>query len=302
MATKDISRTVIEGGRYYRNKRDRRTSNRLHRAGNRRYSKLAVSLIDPDDLGALPKRRPVRKDFKDKLGPVYRWMSKQVGRKWDIVFSNLVHEFDTRTTAGRHVVNDHIVNNIIINPTDAGRWHYLQDGAYSRHEYYLDENGIIQSVPVRVRVRYGKRRKEILEWVNNRLVMDYGVSLFWMDPKKLEWTKCGTRISFNSGVSWVVHQPCDRTHRFVQGLEVVHAYNIPNLPPNIRKNLRIELDAAGRETFYQTTEHRECLRGTGPYRQGERFSPEDEVMWRGSLIDHEREKLTHPGSVQRNLK
>ncbi len=301
MATKDISRTVIEGGRYNHNKQDRRTSNRLHRASSRRYSKLVGSLIDPDDIGPYPKRRPVRREFKDKLGPVRRWISKQVGKRWDVTFSNLVHDFDTRTVAGNHVVRDHIITNIV-KPTDAARWYYLRDGAYGRNEYYLDEDGCLQSVPVFQRNRHpGRRREEIRLWVDERMVMDYGVSLFWMLPEKLEWVSCGRKMNFNSGAAWVVDESCGRKHRFVQGLQRVHEYDATNLPERVREDLIVELDPIGRKSFYRMTERRECLRGIGKYRQGDRFTVQDKLMW-DSLTEHEKEKLLHPGSVHRNSK
>src|SRR4051812_1474335 len=106
MATKNISRTVIEGGRRHYNSYARRASNSDHRAAERVFLRRIV--LDPN--GALePIRAHVAKDFYDKLAPAERWMRRQVGRPWNKIYAEIRARFDIRTTAGRHIVFDHML-------------------------------------------------------------------------------------------------------------------------------------------------------------------------------------------------
>src|SRR5208283_712740 len=106
MSTKNLARTVIEGGRTGHNKWKRRNSHAENRAAEHNY--LQDITLDPDsyDEFDVAPLKHVRKDFDDKLGPIYRWLSQQVGRPWDEVRADVTKEFDTRTTAGRHIVYD----------------------------------------------------------------------------------------------------------------------------------------------------------------------------------------------------
>lgn len=301
MATKNMSRTVIEGGRYNRNKRDRYISNRLYRADSRRFSKAATNFIDPDELGSIPKRRVVRKEFKDKLSPMYRWLAKQIGKRWDVIFSELVRRFDTRTVAGNHVVQDHLLQNITLQPTDV--WHLGRRGF--RNDYYVDETGILCLHPSRVKEKkgylYPHRYKKIQEWAADRKVMDYGVSLFWMIPETLEWVNCGHKLGYfaNGKPYWSTGgiERCERKHRYVPGLEKV--YDVDRIPSILREKLvrKIEvINGLRREFFYRKIEQRQCKRGSGRFFQGDRFSERDTEIWE-ALDTHERENLLYAGSI-----
>lgn len=302
MATKNLSRTVIEGGRYNRNKQDRRNFNRSYRSQNTRLARAAKVLLDPDDLGPVPKRQKVRKDFFDRTGPLYRWLRKQVGKSWDRVFSELTSRFDTRTTAGRHVVEDHLLSSITLKMTDIAHTRVEYIGP---NDYYVDDNGLLQRrEPTNRRKRrfsYGfqHREQKILKWVNNRLVMDYGVSIFWMLPEEIRWVHCGHAAGRdrNGMVFW--SSRCYRKHRIVTGLELVY-FDIEKMSAYFKSKLttRIVPDSLGRpiERYYREVEHRECQQGGGKYRQGPRFSSEDLVLW-NKLTAYEKYHLLHPGSV-----
>ena len=109
MARKDLSRTVIEGGRYWGNSYQRRASHGAERARTRAWMD-AVRADTETAEERVPRPRPrVRKNFRDKLGPARRWLERQVGRPWNAVFSELCATFDTRTVAGRHVVYGHLL-------------------------------------------------------------------------------------------------------------------------------------------------------------------------------------------------
>jgi hypothetical protein len=47
------------------------------------------------------------KDFSDVLGPLRRYLRKQVGRPWNRVWSEIMHTLDSRTLTGQHIF-DHI--------------------------------------------------------------------------------------------------------------------------------------------------------------------------------------------------
>jgi hypothetical protein len=47
------------------------------------------------------------KEFSDLLGPLRRYLRKQVGRPWDKVWSEISRTLDTRSLSGRHIL-DHI--------------------------------------------------------------------------------------------------------------------------------------------------------------------------------------------------
>lgn len=77
MSTKDLSRTVIEGGRDRYNTWRRRSSHREERADERAY--LHAVEHDPSvaDARSPEPRRPVRKAFRDRLAAAERWLLGQ---------------------------------------------------------------------------------------------------------------------------------------------------------------------------------------------------------------------------------
>ncbi len=112
MSTKNLARTVIEGGRRGFNKFERRNSTREERSEER--AMLTVVRQDPeayDDI-VTPARRPVRPEFSDKLNPAYEFLDSRVGKSWNKTRAMIAERFDTRTTAGRHVVNDHLLRQV----------------------------------------------------------------------------------------------------------------------------------------------------------------------------------------------
>ena len=138
MATKRLSRTAIEGGRSGYNKHERRQSYSDERARVRdELRKLLVDADLADDWGQ-PKRQKVGKSFADKLGPPKRWLRKQAGRPWDEVYSDLKRSFDPRTTAGRHLVYDHMLYWV-----DRG-----VDLRFHHPELTIDNDGILRESPL----------------------------------------------------------------------------------------------------------------------------------------------------------
>jgi hypothetical protein len=133
MTTKNLARTVIEGGRYHRNCWDRRQSHGEHRVREHEVSTRLVKGADYDAL-VYPARRVVHRSFADKLRPAERWLAKRVGRSWSKTRSELFTRFDTRTTAGRHVLFDHLLTDVA---GERNAW---------RPDYYVDDRGILRKV------------------------------------------------------------------------------------------------------------------------------------------------------------
>lgn len=213
MSTKNLSRTVIEGGRRSVNKWDRRLSNREYRSEIREYMSNVGKNEDYSDEVFEPSKRKVVKDFNDKLSPMYKWLHAQVGRPWNQVKSEVVSKFDTRTTAGRHIVKDHLFGSVQEQPSylycSKDRPFDEKDfttSSYSRDEFFVDEDGILRNKKL-VKPRYPyyvppykhfKPSAQITTWLNGRIIGRVGNKLFWFLPVgnlnfKCEW-KFGSLI------------------------------------------------------------------------------------------------------------
>lgn len=190
MSTKNLARSIIEGGRVNGNKWDRHYSNAEERAHLRNY--MTEVTLDPDNYDEydIEPRQHVSKQFDDKLGPIYRWLTRQVGRPWDEVRSDVSKTFDTRTTAGRHIVFDHLLTSVQVGP-EYPRYYYNPPEdpttSYSRHDFYVDDNGILQQKRYLGRRRYREvvppfDTKYLANWLNGRVVGQVGNKFFWFVP------------------------------------------------------------------------------------------------------------------------
>jgi hypothetical protein len=176
LSTKNLARTVIEGGRSRYNTWDRRRSNATLRGAERAY---AAMLRDPEAWWSLvpPARRKVHRDFHDRLGPVYRWMDRHCGRPWVDVRAEIFRRFDTRTLAGRHIVFDHMLREVL----DRG-----EPREYDWRRYRVDEGGLLQPMPRRrhVKARTWLTREETEElraFAGERKVRQVGSAHFWLE-------------------------------------------------------------------------------------------------------------------------
>jgi len=185
VSTKNLARTVIEGGRASSNKWKRRESNAALRVGVRSYQS---ALRDPEIAWSspLPERARVRREFADRLGPVRRWLDRACGRPWEDVRSEIFRRFDVRTLPGRHIVFDHMLTDV----AEHGRL-----GPYSYERYHVDEKGVLRRSPVR---RYGGQRTwptsaelaELRAFAGDRRIRHAGAAYFWLEMTFLyRWTK-----------------------------------------------------------------------------------------------------------------
>ena len=72
--------------------------------------RLGKDEYDLEDMG--PSRAPIAphrqygwnaKEFSDVLGPLRRYLRKQVGRPWDKIWSEITQTLDSRSLTGQHI-------------------------------------------------------------------------------------------------------------------------------------------------------------------------------------------------------
>ena len=187
MSKKNLARTVLEGGRTGFHKSERDHSMRQERTLLKSTIHQSNNDVRVFEAVMLPVRRPVYKSFADKTAPVYRWLDSQVGRRWDDVRSELMTKFDPRTTAGRHIIFDHVLPDVALPGRVIDRW--------SRPRYDVDENGLLRKLHGRSRYIKKKdkrepitnnKRQEILKWLGVRKIGVVGQKFFWFVPNDVE--------------------------------------------------------------------------------------------------------------------
>jgi hypothetical protein len=88
----------------------RRGHSNLSRKWGRRLGKQEYELDDHGSTRVSSARRRQYsdpKDFSDLLGPLRRYLHKQVGRPWDKIWSEITQKLDSRSLTGQHIF-DHI--------------------------------------------------------------------------------------------------------------------------------------------------------------------------------------------------
>lgn len=192
MSTKNISRTPLEGGRYSYNKYERRKSSKYERIRANNIITGSHNDVDSIDDVVIPTRKKIQKEFQDKISPIERWMDDRVGKPWNKTYSLLKERFDPRTTAGRHIVYDHILKNVWLSSD-----HSYELVKYYR--YYVDADGILRK-NTSLREEYKKIAKhsseekiKIEEWLAYRMIGKIGNVLYWYNPtvkshmRKFDW-------------------------------------------------------------------------------------------------------------------
>lgn len=162
MAVRDLSRTIIEGGRHCRS-----TINRKLR--NRRMRRMRFD-AEGGVIGRMPNLSIACLYHHDRLAPLQRWLRSNVGRPWRKVFRELCERHDVRTTKGWHL-RDHL------------RMELDRGWPWARQRWIVDGHGILREQP---RQRYFNRRaaerrerEAALEWAAGRRVIGSGHALFW---------------------------------------------------------------------------------------------------------------------------
>lgn len=186
MSTKNIAKTAIEGGRTGHYKRAVARDREERRAEERHF--LRAVKLDPEAADGLVVRDegPLSEvwgdeKFHDKLRPIYRFLSSNVGRPWSKVRSEVFEKFDSRTTAGRHILFDHLLKSVNESGTDAG---------YERHRNFIvDAYGILREGKTSKFHRYNApppfpddKRRAVAKWLGARKIGLCGDKLVWFEP------------------------------------------------------------------------------------------------------------------------
>lgn len=162
MAKRNIARTAIEGGRAKRCRYEEHESTVRERRQEKVRLRRVIFDRDYADEVIIEHRYSfvpwIDLLFADKLTPVYRWICKQTGRKWNDVYSEICEKFDKHSLAGRHIL-EHI--DAWVDRHDEGpTWYYssFSETWYPLHAYdfIVDDEGILRHNSERS--RWARRR------------------------------------------------------------------------------------------------------------------------------------------------
>lgn len=196
MSKKNLAASAIEGGRSKRNKEERYLSNAKLRVKEREYIHNVMKDPEHYDQYMIDEREVVYKDFRDKLSPVYSYLDSRLGESWADIRSELMSRFDTRTTAGRHVLYDHILKSVTDTKTGFDESGIQQipelKNESSRirnyflfYDYYVDLEGKLCKAN---NVSYRSYRNNFpkteewqfaAKWLGNRMLIKVGDKLHW---------------------------------------------------------------------------------------------------------------------------
>jgi hypothetical protein len=146
MSTKNLARTVIEGGRTGHSKYLRRRSLRYWRRDNRRLCKALGDDIDAWGEAELPIRERFWEDIShaDRVNPCERFLISRAGRPWNEVRSEICHRFDRRKLAGMHVTNDHLLNRVQVDYESYAIRYWWRSGG---PKFWVTDDGILRHNP-----------------------------------------------------------------------------------------------------------------------------------------------------------
>lgn len=125
MATRDLARTIVEGGRHRQSSSDRRWANRSDRR---------LRFGPEGEVVAGRERGTAWKFFHDRPNPLTRWMDRQVGRGWRNVLRDLDRIADRQTVKGRHL-REHALGLVRVDD---------HDRSWGRRWFFVDARGILR--------------------------------------------------------------------------------------------------------------------------------------------------------------
>lgn len=110
MSTKNLARTIVEGGRA----RVQEEINHRKTRAERRHVRQALGQVrEADDWEGAAKplrpREPGFRDFADRLKVAERFLQVNAGWPWNKVYSELCSKVDRRTMKGWHLIDAHVV-------------------------------------------------------------------------------------------------------------------------------------------------------------------------------------------------
>jgi len=156
MSTKNLARTVMEGGRAPSSAFERREATRSERHLARASLNMVRSAEEWDEIERpLPLRNRPWKEFADKLMPTKRWLRSHVGLSWDDVRSKLTRRYDRRILKNWHLLDVHLLRDVEPFGRQAERY-----AAFRTWGLYEDENGILCDRPRSTRRHVSKTSEE----------------------------------------------------------------------------------------------------------------------------------------------
>lgn len=175
MSTKNLARSVIEGGRTDSYKSEVHEFTRAERAEERTFLKLVTRDPEAFDGAPMPQRRVVYTSFADKLGPVHSFLESRVGKNWNKTRSMLFARFDTRTTPGRHVLFDHLLRDV----SQSGEHKLTSRSGFGMYfRYFVDDRGIL-------RRNGGRHFRRIISSLKPEKPLDTKRIVAWLDGRKV---------------------------------------------------------------------------------------------------------------------
>lgn len=252
MATKNLARTVLEGGRTGYEKFGRNYATRQQRRQTREY----LIRVQSDPEYYLEEKEPERKKifdgFTDKLEPVKRFLASRVDKSWPETKSLIKEKFDDRSLAGWHVVYQHIYRDIAPTINVFQCEYYI--GFY---DYYIDEENILRKVhrPNRKykslsneeQTRLELLKREIIKWLDYRKIGFVDGVLYWFDGGgkdrvKITWDHYAANyLSYDGG--YFPYEGCPDNYilryRFNQSAKLTaeEVNYFRNLPEKFQKNI-----------------------------------------------------------------
>lgn len=180
MATKDLARTIIEGGQCKPHaKAPRRDAKRSERMKIRAYLRNCARDRGWDEGHARPEREWVMACYADRTAALRRWMEQYVGRSWDEAYAAAVRTHDRRTTRGRHLIEGHFRARDFVRLPNAPKETYEMPSWFA-----VDADGIVVSCPRRSfkRKPEPKITPDITAWLADRKIARRGAAYFWLVP------------------------------------------------------------------------------------------------------------------------
>jgi hypothetical protein len=189
MATRNLARTVVEGGRARYSKDERRGRNRRRR--RLRFDE------EGNVIAGKEKRDLSPPGFADRLNPLERWLGHHVGLGWSNVYREFCERFDRRTTKGRHL-DEHLLGSVGLGRCQSGR--YFVDARGILRREYQDPGWARRSSQPTPRAIAAARR-----WAKGRQVIVRGATLFWTAGRvhlQIPASAQGQRLSTGDVTFW----------------------------------------------------------------------------------------------------
>jgi len=192
MATKNLARTIMEGGRRGYNKYERRYSNGVLRSKERDYIRNCIKDPEHSIDKAEPKRKKVVKEFYDRLMPLHRKVDRHLGKTWGELRGQINKKYDSRKLKDWHML-DHLYQMMFFGSKADSKLAYFAN-------YIVNENDIIEEREYPTWKEYVLEKKKKHEYLDEH--WDEIISFLEKD-----------RIAFDEkGVlHWYI---CDSKHRY----------------------------------------------------------------------------------------